>query len=442
MDTANLRIITDLKKFLMQISTHSKLWSKSVISKTAFTRNRCLPFATLVMLILNLPKRSLSIEIDSFFSHIQQRRCSKAAFCRQRTKLKPFFFKLWNQVLIKSFYYHYNNRVKRWKGFILLAFDDSVISLPQTHELSVAYGHTSSGKGQHGVAAQGCVMYDVLNKLIIDSKLLPYMTSERSVVMEQLEHTPIKNSLLTFDRGYPCFWLFYLLLQKQQYKFIMRAQTNFNNIVKEFCSSSTHDRIATFHPTNTAIKQMQQMGITVTKETSIHLRLLKVPLKTGEIEILITNLYSSELYSAEDLKEAYFLRWGIETCFGTLKNQLQIENFSGIRQLCVEQDFFANIFVYNLQSIIEKQSDSRVSKISRSRKHCYQINKNLCWATLKTKVVDLFFKEDSMQILLELQALFEQYLEPVRPNRSYPRTTKAIHTNGKYKTLTNYKRAI
>jgi len=441
MDTANLRIITDLKKFLMQLSSHTELWRQCVTSEKAFTRNRCLPLSTLVLMILNLPKRSLNIELHSFFAHINRVKCGKSAFSMQRTKLKPFFFQLWNRVLTQSFYHHYKNRVKFWKGFILLAFDGSVFSLPNTDELSSIYGNASSDKGIHGVVARCCVMYDVLNKLIIGGKLFSYLTCERSAVMEQVEHAPA-NSLLTFDRGYPSFWLFYLLLQRQQFRFVMRANLDFNNVVRAFVRSSEQDSIATFYPSYDSMKHLESMGISITKSTTIQLRLVKVVLKTGEIEVLITNLYSSEQFLIQDLKKIYFLRWGVETCFGTLKNQLQIENFSGIRNVCIEQDFFANLFVYNLQSLIEKQSQTRIIEVCKNRKYDYQINKNLSWAFLKNRIVDLFFKENSKQILLELQALFEQHLEPIRPNRTYPRIRKAIHGNGKYKTLTNYKRAI
>ena len=440
MDTANKRIIADMKNFLMQISSHRDLWLSCVISDKVFSRNRSLPFSTLVLLILNLPKRSLSIELKSFFAHINRKSCGKSAFCMQRAKLKPFFFRLWNSVLIKSFYEHYNDRVKRWKQFIVLAFDGSVFSLPNTQELRTIYGHTFAKGSERNSAAHGSVMYDVLNKLVVDSKLCAYLTSERYSVMEHLEHAP-PNSLLTFDRGYPCFWLFYLLLQ-QQHKFVMRAPAHYNNVVRLFLRSCEQDCIKAFCPKYDAIKQMQQMGITVTKETVLYLRLVKVPLKTGETEVLITNLFSSEQFSINDLKEIYFLRWGIETCFATLKNQLQIENFSGIRRWCIEQDYFANLLVYNLQSIIEKQSEQSIFEKSSDRKYNYQVNKNLSLAFLKDRIVDLFLEENSQQVLLELQALFQQYLEPIRPNRTYPRIQKTNHANGKYHTLTNYKRAI
>lgn len=440
MNTAKLQIISDLKGFLENISSQKELWRSSVTSEKAFTRKRCLTFDTLVLMILNLPKRSLSIEINSFFSHIQRKTCSKAAFCLQRIKLKPYFFELWNRVLVNSFYHNCANKIKKWNGFILLAFDSSVISLPNTPELSSFYKRTSNQNGENGPAARCCLMYDVLNKLIIKSTLLPYLTTERNAVTEQLEYAP-DDSLLLFDRGYSSFKLFYMLLQKQ-HKFVMRVRLDYGNIVKEFVKSSEKDCIKVFHPNNNNIKQLRELGITINKETSVKLRLVKIPLKTGEIEVLATNLYESKKYKINDLKKVYFLRWGVETCFAILKNQLQIENFSGIRRECVEQDFFANLFVYNLQNIIEKGSEQSIKQANKCRKYNYQVNRNSSWAFIKYRLVNLFLDENPREILLELQTRFRDNLEPVRPNRSYSRTRKTINKNGKYRTVNNYKRAI
>jgi hypothetical protein len=227
-----------------------------------------------------------------------------------------------------------------------------------------------------------------------------------------------------------------------EYKFVMRVSTKFNNTVKAFMRSSAQDGIMSFHPHHDAVKQMQEMGLNVTKETFINLRLVKIPLSTGETEVLVTNLFQSEMYSIDDLKEVYALRWGIETFYGTAKNQLQIECFSGIKQICIEQDYYANLFVYNLQSIIEKQSEPVLEKINEQRVLSYKINKNISWASLKNQLILLFLTNDSSKILLELQLLFQQHLEPVRPDRKFPRIWKKMHGAGKYRTLTNYKRAI
>jgi hypothetical protein len=100
------------------------------------------------------------------------------------------------------------------------------------------------------------------------------------------------------------------------------------------------------------------------------------------------------------------------------------------------------LFVYNLQSLIEKQSTPYLKAVNKRRKHAYKINKNVSWASLKDKITDIFLTHRSGDVLLELQALFEQHLEPVRSDRSFPRQKKSIHANGKFKTVTNYKRCI
>jgi hypothetical protein len=60
----------------------------------------------------------------------------------------------------------------------------------------------------------------------------------------------------------------------------------------------------------------------------MHVRLLHIPLSTGELEILITNISETEIeYDA--FKELYHKRWGIETKYRELKQKLETENFSG-----------------------------------------------------------------------------------------------------------------
>ena len=124
------------------------------------------------------------------------------------------------------------------------------------------------------------------------------------------------------------------------------------------------------------------------------------------------------------------------------KNQQQMEQFSGHRVLCIEQDYHAGIFTTNIQSLIEKQSQPYLDTVSRNRKYTYRINRNISFSVLKNNIFNLFLTENSQQILIYLQQLFERCLEPVRPNRKAPRIKKIKRMNRKYQTLTNYKRAI
>lgn len=183
------------------------------------------------------------------------------------------------------------------------------------------------------------------------------------------------------------------------------------------------------------------MGVNISKEKTIRLRLVKFVLDSGQVEVLITNLYDAALYRVEDMKHLYNMRWGIETYYGYIKQELQLGQFSGLAPVCIEQDFAANLFLFNLQSLVEKQCTTFVESIGKKRKHQYKINKNISWASLKHLVVKLFLAKEPILILDELQKLFCDYLEPVRPGRKYPREKKRT-PNSKHYTLTNYKRAI
>ena len=98
--------------------------------------------------------------------------------------------------------------------------------------------------------------------------------------------------------------------------------------------------------------------------------------------------------------------------------------------------------MYNILSLIEKQSEPTLDSANSKRKLKYQINKNASIAKLKYRIVDLFKNNNSKEILLELQTLFEKDIEPVRKGRKYPRRIRGRCVNGKHHTLTNYKRAI
>jgi hypothetical protein len=183
--------------------------------------------------------------------------------------------------------------------------------------------------GAGSPVARICVLYDVLNQIAVKGFLHPYTVSEEEVTLTLFENQNLKESLLLFDRGYPSYWLMYQLLNKQTH-FVMRAASNTNNTVKTFLASQQTDITLDMYPPYHSLKKLREMGINITKQTPVKIRLVKVVLNTGEVEVLMTNLYDTTLYSIEDLKEVYHLRCGIETYYGYIKEELQLGQFSGI----------------------------------------------------------------------------------------------------------------
>ena len=443
MVNTNVKIIEELQSFLNLVLEDSEIRELFTTNSKDFIRDRKLPLRKIIGMLINLPKRSLSIELQSFFESLEQSDlcCTKGAFSLQRTKLKPIFFKVWNDFLIKSFYNFYGNDVKRWEGFKLMAVDGSNFSVVNKPEVLRHFGSADNQFG--GVAmARAMQIHDVLNDLTIWGDIFPRRCSENAIIANHIRHLP-EDSLTLFDRGYPSYSLIYLLANEENPRhFLMRCKTTFSNEVKNFVAGNQTDAVTTIYPSLESVERLKEHGYLVTQKTGIKIRMVKVMLPDGEVEVLLTDLYDYKIFTLKKISDLYFMRWKIEISYGKQKNQLQMEIFSGHRVVCIEQDYAAGLFVANLQSIIEKQCDLEVKEISANRCYEYKINRNVSWASLKNRILKLFIQSNnSLTILIELQNLFIRNIEPVRPLRHSSRSLPK-RKRGKYQTFTNYRRAI
>jgi len=203
-----------------------------------------------------------------------------------------------------------------------------------------------------------------------------------------------------------------------------------------------NETISTFKADKATRRNLKEQGFIVKAGATIEVRLIRVVLDDGTIEVLVTNLFDQQKYPYNEFKALYFMRWGIETRFSTFKNQLQLEAFSGQKVETILQDFYVTVFLSNLQEIISKPSQQIVDERTSKCKYAYQINRNVAIGLMKNRIIDIFLSKDPQNILIELQILFSCYIQPIRPNRKAPRMKKLKRRSGKYKTLNNYKRAI
>lgn len=246
---ANLKIITELKEFLNTVVSESDIRELFIQEAGDFSRTRKLTMERVIGMLINLPKRSLSIELQEFFDSLGQwsQSCTKSAFCLQRVKLNPIFFSIWNQWLVDSFYHYYGEAVKRWKGFRLYAVDGSTCYLFNKPEVIAHFGTQDN---QYVQVPMGRVMqiHDVLNDLTIWGNIYPIKYSEQQIILSQIGRLP-QDSLTLLDRGFPSFALMYLFIHQETPRhFVMRARSNFNNEVKDFLRSRKSSRIVELKP--------------------------------------------------------------------------------------------------------------------------------------------------------------------------------------------------
>jgi hypothetical protein len=441
--SANLGIISDLRNFIGLSSQKGELKKLFTTSAKDFSRKRKLHFEHVVCMLLNFFKKSYSIEISEFFTWIgcEDLKATKSALSQQRLKINSFFFSGLNMVLVESFYRNYQDKLKRWNGFRVIAVDGSTAYLIDKEEVTAYFGTHGN---QRGTVTLGRILsaFDVLNQITIKADMYPISWSEQKIALQWLpDYDP--DMLLIYDRAYPGFTsIFHHQSKEQAQSFLMRCAVGFSNEVKTFVGCGMNDALGTFKADKAVCRELRGQGFIVRVGTGIQVRLIRVVLDDGTIEVLVTNLFDQQKYPYSEFKALYFMRWGIETKFGSVKNQLQLEAFSGQKVETVFQDFYATVFLSNLQEIISKPSQEKVKERTSGCKYSYQVNRNVAIGLMKNRVISLFLSNNPEEIIIQLQNLFAQYIEPVRPNRKVPRIRKLKRRAGKYKALTNYKRAI
>lgn len=410
-----LQIIEIIKNEINSID----FMDKSKNNKQDFTRNRKLIFSSLIFFMLNSVRGTLQKELTNFMelitgSYDKIKGISKSAFSQSRSKLNPEAFIHLNNILTREFYT--NNDYQTWKGFRLLAIDGSTLQLPYSTVLGEYFGYCETIIGKTFQIARISHSYDLLNNIIIDSKIAPIIQGEYTLVKQHLKIAQ-QNDLIIFDRGYGAVWLFYCLILKKA-NFVVRLQKNFIKEANDFWDSKQNSEIIEINDCPTASKiQLNKLGM---EFKPFKLRLVKVILDNGEIEILATSLLDENKYPTSIFKDLYFMRWGIETNYNHLKNQVEIENFSGLTIHAIEQDFYANMLMVNFQSLIIKDAKEEMDNENKNYKYAYKINRNLSFAYMKDRFVKILLSKDS-NYFEQLKELFKVEPIPIRNGRKFKR---------------------
>jgi len=267
-----------------------------------------------------------------------------------------------------------------------------------------------------------------MSGLTLDLQVAPYSSSERDLAAMHLMKSTHSDVML-YDRGCPEFW-FFALHTKYQRNFCMRAQPSLGPQIEAFSRSSRNEQIMTFSASKKGKTKCRQLEL---KYNDIQLRLVKVILPTGEIEILITSLLDQNQYPQNEFKALYHSRWGIEEDYKTQKLSLETESFSGLTVHSVMQDLHAKVFIKNVTMAAANLVQPSINKKYANRKHAYKVNKNQAISKMRPFFVKLKNSVNPIRLFEKLFILLIDTIEPVRPNRSFPRrfneTNKKHHIN-------------
>jgi len=380
-------------------------------SSRYFTRDRKLIFTKMIALMTRKSVKSLQNilnETEIYLSYILERdlnTVSKGAYTQARKKIDyEAFIELSNDIRDQ---FYSDGEYLTFKGYRLLGIDGTLITLPNTYEIEKRFGVTrvvNQHKEKSKTIAQGRIslLYDLLNGIVIDAVMTSRKEHEIKTAKQQLKAVK-PNDLIIFDRNYPSYEMYATIMHRYKANFLMRIK---KSTYKTY-TAPLFDKDGDVEDITVTLKPVTKEVVSVCQRENfpleIKVRFVKILLDNGDVEVLATSILDHTVLSTKDFKALYFKRWKIETCYDVIKNRLALENFTGTTPLAVRQDFYATVFITNIEAIVTYDLNLEFAETSQSKRRKYRqkVNKSVSFNTIKNYAFELFYFETDIEDILE-----------------------------------------
>lgn len=405
-----------------------------------FTRKRCLTFPVVMLLILQKSVKSIQRHLNEFLGRLAGgpawEPVSAGAWTQARAKLRASAFtELNTQCVLPLVYGPARAEVRQsWHGHRLLGLDSTLVRLPYNANLARVF-RVVEVTTQHGPAGvrycegRESVLYDLLNHVGLDGRLVSGTRGEVSLAEEQLVWLQPGDVTLT-DCGYTGF-AFLARIRYQQGDFAARCSPGSFAAAQELFrrgqgGQSVVTRLRARADQRAAL-QAQGLPLELT------VRFVSVALPDGQLEVLVTSLVDEAAYPTGEFAGLYHRRWGHETYHLFFKSRLDLENWSGETVAAVEQDFAATLLLANLESVLTQPAAAALAQRSAEHPNHQQVNRAGSYHALKLQVLELLQgNTPAREVIGQLQRLFLG--SPVSVAREHPRPRKkgSLHRSYHY----------
>jgi Transposase DDE domain len=398
------------------------------VKATDFTRVRVLSWSVVLVLMLRGQKVSLQNAVNKFFSAVGRvwDVVTASAYSQARQKVQPEVFVHLNTVACEEFYTRYgeDNEVGRWHGQRVLGVDGSYLNLPDTEETRGAFSvQINQYPGGEQVQALASVLYDLRNDLGLSAALGPKQAEKNLLFGTHLAVTQ-RGDILVCDRAYADYSVMAMLLAWQCH-FVIRFPRRSFTAVNAFWASPEQERVVTVTVPSNARAYVTQHQL----PTTLRVRLVKVLLASGEVEVLGTDLLDARTYPAVEFQTIYGWRWVHETYHDRLKNIFEVERFSGKNVQTIKQDFYGVIFLATLESILSKPAQAALTAQGEARQCRYapQVNRAVSYVTVLEHIVQLLGdpQRSPASTLAAIERLLLTTPTRRRPGRQFPRQKRS-----------------
>jgi Transposase DDE domain len=394
------------------------------VQVTDFTRERVLTWPVVLLLMLRGQKVSMQTAVNKVFSALGEvwRVVTASAYRQARQKVQPEVFAHLNAVACEEYYARYgeDDEVAVWHGQRVLGVDGSYLNLPDTEETRREFSvQTNQHVGGEQVQALASVLYDLRNDIGLSAALGPKQAEKNLLFGTHLAATQA-GDVVVCDRAYADYSVLATLVARQCHFGIRFPRQSFT-AVNTFWAARALERVVTLEVTSKARAYVvgQQLP------TTLRVRLVKVVLASGEVEVVGTDLLDAQTYPAAEFKTVYGWRWQHETYHDRIKNIFEIERFSGKSVQAIKQDFYGVIFLATLESILSKPAQAELTAQGQARACRYvpQVNRAVSYVTVLDHVVQLLSdpRRSPASTLAAIERLLLTNPTRQRPGRQFKR---------------------
>lgn len=374
-------------------------------------------------------KESVEFNMQKVLKSLDLRPVSGSAFTQARYKIKAELF----QTLFDMITDAYESGHKTlWKGYRLLAGDGSTLEMPSSKNIESYFGVQSvTKKGVKKCLARVFFLYDVMNEIVVRGKLATYSEGEIALMKQCLDTLPTDKSILILDRAFGDFCTIKELMVQERF-FCIRLSSKNSGFGKRMITRADNEFVTDWFASPQENNNTKIYGL---DNSPIKLRVVKIILKTGEIELLVTNLYNGQEITLQDLSELYHLRWGVEEGFKNLKPKMKIEQFGCKKVEGVFQEFYAHLFCMNLIGLTGGIANQKIRKKTENCRYQYKHNWKNAYRFVREKVISFLMLKRIKRWLNHLIEEISTSTIAIIPDRVFERD---IVKGGRIRKITPY----
>lgn len=428
----------ELKNLLISIINTQKQNLSSLVSNPNidFSRNRKIPYETMILSLLTMEGTTLTNELLRQFG-CSASTATSSAFVQQRKKILP--------IALENLFRDFVSKTAQddnYKGYKLLAVDGSDIQIPTNLNDKDSLFIPKEGIKPYNLLHLNA-LYNLLTHTYEDAIVFKRKEAgENKALTTMVDRSAIKEKVIVImDRGYEAYnnmahiqekgW-FYLIRIKDfgqhktgilhglelpdvdefdEYIDLKLSRKQTNEMKQLFQKKNAFRRIAHNKTFDYLPAKSKKSDATVLYH--LPFRIVRFPISEDSYEVVVTNLDAEE-FPPEELKKLYGMRWGIETSFRDLKYTVGLLHFHSKKVEFILQEIFSSLIMYNFSELIT----SHVVIEKGTRKYEYKVNFSVAVHICR----EFLLKEN---IPPDIELLIAKYITPIRPGRSRPREMKA-----------------